>query len=186
MPVRLLALSGSLRRESVNAALLHAAAQLFPPEVVVDFYSSHGNLPHFSPDIEAEAWPAVEQLRTVVSAADGLLIACPEYAHGLPGSFKNALDWLVGGGELTDKPISVLNASARSIHGPPALLKILRTMGGVPVPPKAVVVNIPRLSTAADILASPGTCAALSQAVESLVLAIQKNKTAEPVEASGY
>ena len=174
MPVRLLALPGSLRGDSVNTALLHAAAELAPPEAEIDFFTSYGDLPHFNPDIEAEVWPAVERLRSAVNVADGLLIACPEYAHGLPGSFKNALDWLVGSGELTDKPVAVLSASARSLHAPPALLEVLRTMGAMPVPPEAVTVNVPSLSAATAILASPEACAALKGGLMNLIGAVQQ------------
>lgn len=99
--IRLLALSGSLRARSSNGALLEAAALLAPAGMRIEPFAGIGALPHFNPDLEAGALPdAVRALRERVGAADGLLISCPEYARGIPGSFKNALDWLVGGPEF--------------------------------------------------------------------------------------
>src|SRR5437764_1175741 len=100
--VRILAISGSLRAVSSNTALLRAAAALAPEGVEVELYGGLGDLPHFNPDLDdpdhKDREPAaVTDLRARVRSADGLLIAAPEYAHGVPGAMKNALDWLVGG-----------------------------------------------------------------------------------------
>lgn len=95
--MHLLALSGGLRAGSYNTAALRTLQQLAPEAVAVVLYERVGALPHFNPDVEMSALPdSVADLRRRVSAVDGLVIACPEYAHGIPGSFKNALDWLVG------------------------------------------------------------------------------------------
>jgi chromate reductase len=98
--MRILAISGSLRAASSNTALLRAAAALAPEGMEVVLYGGLGDLPHFNPDLEGAAPPAVIDLWARVREADGLLIACPEYAHGVPGAMKNALDWLVGGDEF--------------------------------------------------------------------------------------
>lgn len=78
-------------------------------------YDELGELPHFNPDLDAEGQappPAVARLRSHISASDGLLICSPEYAHGVPGSLKNALDWLVSYPDFAGKPVLLLNASA--------------------------------------------------------------------------
>ncbi len=133
--IRLLAISGSLRKASINTALLRAAALLAPKNIDVQLYESLGELPHFNPDLDtdlnASTLPQpVRDLRAQVDSADGLLIACPEYAHGLPGAFKNALDWLVGGPEFIAKPVALLNTSPRSVHATPVLTEIISTMAG--------------------------------------------------------
>ncbi|MGZ6143701.1 MAG: NADPH-dependent FMN reductase, partial [Myxococcales bacterium] len=130
--MRILALSGSLRAGSSNTALLQAAARLAPPGMQIDLFTGLDDLPHFNPDLDGEGQPpppAVARLRASASAADGLVISCPEYAHGVPGSLKNALDWLVSVPDLAGKPVVLWNASAAGgEHAQRSLLETLRTM----------------------------------------------------------
>ena len=126
--LHLLAISGSLRAASSNAAILQAAALLAPPDVQIESYPNMGELPHFNPDLEDEAPALTRDLRAHVEAADGLLICTPEYVHGLPGSFKNLLDWLVSGGQLWDKPVAVLTVANRGSYANASLQEILKTL----------------------------------------------------------
>src|ERR1700710_47156 len=128
--IRILAISGRLRAGSSNTALLRAAAELAPAGVEIEIYDGLGDLPHFNPDLEANEPPAVTDLRDRVRRADGLLISSPEYAHGVPGAMKNALDWLVGGEEFIHKPVALLNASPRSHHAQESLAETITTMSG--------------------------------------------------------
>jgi NAD(P)H-dependent FMN reductase len=129
-PKRVLCLCGSLRRVSANRAALEAACELVSPSLRLELYSGMEALPPFSPDLEVEPLPrSVRELREAVGRAGALLIACPEYAHGIPGAFKNLLDWLVGAIEFPGKPVLLLNASARgSHHAQDALMEVLKTM----------------------------------------------------------
>ena len=126
--LQVIALSGSLRRGSTNTALLHAAARLAPPGVRIGVYEELGYLPLFSPDLEEALPPQAQRLRAAMCASDAILIASPEYAHGVPGAFKNALDWVVGCAELGHKPVLLLNASGRAVHAQAALAEIIVTM----------------------------------------------------------
>jgi len=126
--MKILALCGSLRRASMNAALLRATARLAPPDMAVEIFDGLGALPIFNPDLEADMPPAVRRLHHAIDAGDALLIASPEYAHGVTGVLKNALDWLVGFEGFVDKPVVIFNASPRSIHADAALREILLTM----------------------------------------------------------
>jgi NAD(P)H-dependent FMN reductase len=128
--MRLLGLSGSLRRDSSNSALLRAAAALAPGGVIVTLFDGIGDLPHMRPDLDAAAIPSVARLRSAVAAADGLIISCPEYAHGVPGSFKNALDWLVGGPEFLNKPVAFFNVSERGSYALASLIETVTVMAG--------------------------------------------------------
>jgi len=130
MPTQLLALSGSLRSKSSNTELLRAAAALAPDDVDVVLYDGIGELPHFNPDPEDELPPGVVDFRARVASAAGLLISSPEYAHGVPGSFKNALDWLVGGPEFVYKPVVLFNTSPRASYAQESLAETIRTMSG--------------------------------------------------------
>lgn len=110
-PLRLLAISGSLRAKSVNTAVLLAMQSLAPADMIVTLHGGLGALPHFNPDLDVEPLPApIAALRQAVAAADALLICSPEYAHGVPGSLKNALDWLVSFEGFINKPVVLINA----------------------------------------------------------------------------
>jgi NAD(P)H-dependent FMN reductase len=154
---RVLCLTGSLRQVSSNTAALLAAQQLAPAGLALTLYEGLGGLPLFNPDDEnADVPAAVQALRHAVGRSDALLIACPEYAHGVPGAFKNLLDWLVGSLEFPDKPVLLLNTSARgSHHAQDALCEILRTMSAKLLSPEPLGVALPGAGcTVAQILAS--------------------------------
>jgi chromate reductase len=128
----IVAMNGSLRAQSSNAALLRALKSVAPDGVEVIAYEAMSSLPHFNPDLDGEGdepLPEVRALREFLIAADAIVISCPEYAHGVPGSFKNVLDWLVSTGELVGKPVALLNASpSGGDYAQAALLETLRTM----------------------------------------------------------
>jgi Predicted flavoprotein len=105
--VRILVVSGSTRALSTNAAFCRTAAHCAPPGMTVEALADCAVLPHFNPDDDAPPLPApVAALRRSIAAADAVLFCTPEYAGTLPGSFKNLLDWTVGGTELTGKPVA--------------------------------------------------------------------------------
>jgi NAD(P)H-dependent FMN reductase len=131
MQIRIIAISGSLRSGSSNTVLLRAACAIAPAGMSVELYDGIDRLPFFNPDLDGDEVPAtVESFRAEMRASQGLLISSPEYAHGVPGVFKNALDWLVGStqGEIVDKPVALINASPRSTHAQASLVETLRTM----------------------------------------------------------
>lgn len=127
--MNLIGLSGSLRAASTNTALLRASQAETPQGCTLSLYDGLGALPIFNPDDEGERTP-LEALRLneAVSRADGVLISCPEYAHGIPGGLKNALDWLVAGPAAVGKPVMLVHASHRSQISRDALREVLRTM----------------------------------------------------------
>ncbi|MEO6260628.1 MAG: NADPH-dependent FMN reductase [Thermoanaerobaculia bacterium] len=131
--MNILAICGSLRRGSSNLGLLRAASRLAPSPMKVSIYEGLGALPHFNPDLDREgATPPqpVRELRALIGEAAGLLISSPEYAHGVPGSMKNALDWLVSSPEPIGKPVLLLNAAANGGEFAQAsLAETLRVMG---------------------------------------------------------
>jgi len=114
---RILLVSGSLRDGSTNTALLRTARAVAPPGIEAVLYDGLGSLPHFNPDDDPDGGPvhpAVADLRAQIAAADALLFCTPEYAGALPGSFKNLLDWTVGGGETYGMPVGWVNVSGRA------------------------------------------------------------------------
>ena len=142
MSTRLLAISGSLRAASTNTALLRAAIAAAPEGMEIEIYAGLGQLPAFNPDLDGAAVPAVHAFRAKVLAADGLVISSPEYAHGVPGALKNALDWAVAWEEFPGKPVALWHTSPYGEHGKAALAEILKTMSACLIPAAALDVNL--------------------------------------------
>lgn len=114
--LKLVGICGSLRRESWNRKLMHAARDAFGP---AEFAEGNLRLPLFDEDLEAEGIPAeVTALKDLIAAADAVVIACPEYNKAPPGVLKNALDWLSrGGAPWKDKPVAIVSAAAGRAGG---------------------------------------------------------------------
>lgn len=177
-PINLLAISGSLRTGSKNHVLLQTMARLVPAGTQVSMYDGLGQLPLFNPDLDdldgGTAPAPVLALRQRLTASQGLLVCSPEYAHGVAGATKNALDWLVGSGELMSKPVLVLNASPTSFHAHHALLETLRTMDALvldrtlPPPPLGG-----STATIESLLEVPERAAFFSGALRALLQAIE-------------
>ncbi|MET0749139.1 MAG: NADPH-dependent FMN reductase [Rhizobium sp.] len=128
----LYALCGSQRRASGNRLLLEALQQAAPAGVVIEICDTISDMPIFNPDREGASTPAVvEAFAAKVGAADGLIVACPEYAHGIPGGLKNALDWLVSRDEVPFKPVMIAHASHRGEHVLQQLTEVMQTMSMV-------------------------------------------------------
>ncbi|WP_248751637.1 NADPH-dependent FMN reductase [Pseudomonas sp. MWU15-20650] len=140
--VRLLAVSGSLRQASSNSVLLRAAEHLCPEGIRITHYEGIGELPHFNPDLLEEPPKTIVELRSIIGQADGLLVSCPEYARGIPGAFKNMLDWLVSSEEFPGKPVALFNASPRASHAQAALRLVLETMSARIIEEASITVNL--------------------------------------------
>ena len=179
--MKILGLSGSLRRASLNSALLRAAQKLAEPPCVIHVYDSLGTLPLFNPDLEASPPHAVQHLRQAVDAAHALMIASPEYAHGVSGPMKNALDWLVSHEGFVAKPIALLNASARAHHAYEALAETLRTMSANLISEASL--TVPLLGSGLDehtMIGNPEVGAIIRAAVENLARAVRQHGAAGP------
>jgi chromate reductase, NAD(P)H dehydrogenase (quinone) len=139
--VKILAVSGSLQSSSTNAALLDVARSRVPEDMEIVVFNELAHIAPFNPEIKVPV--AVERLRTLVQLSDGVLFATPEYAHGLPGVLKNALDWMVGTGELYGKPVVIVSAEPsadRGVHARADLERTLRAQGAEVLSSTTIVV----------------------------------------------
>ena len=136
--MRILAISGSLQAQSKNVALLTAAASLAPPGVDLVLFDGIRDLPHFNPDMEARAVPeSVLRWRHALAASGAVLIASPEYGFSLPGALKNAIDWVIGSGELDGKVVAITAAVPGPERGRRGLQALRDTLSAV----RAVIVG---------------------------------------------
>ncbi len=135
--MRVLGISGSLRRDSLNHALLREAAERLPAGVELDEFERLREIPPYDADLEAQKTPAaVAELRQAMRDADAVLVATPEYNHSIPGVLKNALDWAsrpAGQSALTGKPAAVIGASTGmfgAVWAQAETRKVLGALGG--------------------------------------------------------
>ena len=176
--MRILTISGSLRASSSNTALLQAAAALAPQDVEVVLYDGLADLPHFNPDLDGETVaPAVSGWRSKLRDADGVVFSVPEYAHGVPGVLKNSLDWVVGSGELVDKPVTLFNSSPRGTYAQASLTETLTVMSAKVVPEASVTLQLlGKGVTASQIVADPAMAAVVRSALDVFAGAIETIK----------
>jgi NAD(P)H-dependent FMN reductase len=167
--IRIVCLSGSLRKASYNTTLIKAVHRLAPPETEVSLFEDMAIMPLFNPDLEGQPVPVVDGLRKALAGADGLLIASPEYAHGISGVLKNALDWLVSGEEFPYIPVALFNTSPRASHAQAALREVIRTMSGNII--EKASITVPLLGshyTVEDIVSSPELSRTIVGAIHAL------------------
>lgn len=175
--MRILAISGSLQAGSSNTALLRAAREIAADDMTIVLSESVAHLPHFNPDLERDSTPEpVTTFRDQLQAVDGVLIASPEYAFGVPGALKNALDWLVGSGELYDKRVVLLSAAPaanRAAHARADLERTLRAQGARVLSSETVAVPT-QLRT--DLHRDP----AIRTAIEAALAAFRRTEPGSP------
>ena len=154
--IQLIAISGSLRYNSSNTRLIKRITEIAGDIATIDIFTDLHQLPHFNPDNEPSDDVFVGELTQRMRVADGLIISTPEYAHGVPGSLKNALDWLVSSDAFINKPFALYHACDRSIHAPQSLIEILKTMSGIHITLADVTIDMRTTTdTSDDILQTP-------------------------------
>jgi len=179
--VRILAISGSLRAASLNSALLRAVADLAPANVRIELFTGVGNLPLFNPDLEITDLPPVADFLARLLEADGVIIASPEYAHGVTGVMKNALDWMVGSEAFVNKPVALLNASPRATIAQAALKETLTVMSAQVV--EAASITLPIIGSNLDqqgISGHPSLSTSIREALRAFhteIVNLQNSKT---------
>jgi len=184
---KILALSGSLREHSLNTIFLRAASRLAPEGINIIFYNALNEIPLFNPDIEGENFDkdtpaAVKHFRDQLHGVDGVMIASPEYAHGVSGVMKNALDWLVGTGEFVDLPIALVNVSPRATIAYSALHETICVMGGIIVPEASPTIPlIEKKDDLESVIANSETSTQIKQTIISFDKAIKELPISAPV-----
>jgi chromate reductase, NAD(P)H dehydrogenase (quinone) len=178
--VKILAISGSLRTNSSNTSILQAITTLAPDRVQIDIYRGIGDLPHFNPELDDDcALQSVRHWRTQLQTSDGILFCTPEYAHGVPGALKNALDWIVSSGEFMHKPTAVISASPSPDGGEKANAALVQTLRVMMADiPTGAILCIPAVSaklTDRGEIIDPQTVRSLVSLLTTLVETIDRN-----------
>jgi NAD(P)H-dependent FMN reductase len=170
--IRIAAISGSLKTTSANTNILRALAKLVPGNVSLTIVEGLDNLPHFNPDTDEDIAP-VAAFRQQIKNADMVIFSTPEYAFGVPGVLKNALDWLVSSGELNEKPVAAISASPLYSGGDKALASLLLTLTALgtkfTTQSTLSIGNIKNKMTAEGIITDEATIQSLQLVLNNLI-----------------
>jgi chromate reductase, NAD(P)H dehydrogenase (quinone) len=180
--MKILAISGSLRPQSSNTAILQAVVELATADVDITIYDGIGNLPHFNPDLDRdEGLTSVIDWRTHLQDTNGVIFCTPEYAHGVPGVLKNALDWIVSSGEFMYKPTAVISASPSPDGGDKANASLVQTLRVMMADiPTGATLCIPAISAKLNDkgkLIDSATVSALRSLLDTMLLVTGKPTT---------
>jgi chromate reductase len=177
MKIKILTISGSLRKDSSNHKVINKLSSLIPQEVEFIIYNDLDKLPHFDGE---ENYPIINEWRQQLRDADGVLICTPEYAFGVPGSLKNALDWTVSSGDLYEKPVALITASSSGDKGHASLLQTLTALSAKMNDQTKLLVPLIRskFDTNGD-LTDATTLASLKNVVVELVSIIKQERKKE-------
>ena len=142
---KIVAISGSTRAESVNLHILEAIAAMYEDQLDCSVFTGIDRIPHFNPDLDTETPPAtVTEFRKLIEEADGVIICTPEYVFSLPGSLKNALEWMVSTIIFTNKPTALITASSSGQKAHEALQLVIKTIGARTSPETSLLIGAPK------------------------------------------
>lgn len=182
--MKIVAISGSLRRASSNSALLRTAETVAPPGMRFVFYDGLESLPHFNPDRDGDdPGQAVVDFRALLASADGVVVSSPEYVHGVPGALKDALDWIVSTGELSGKPLLLLNASiSGGAHAQASLKETLSVMEAEVLPSSLMEPFVRARIDPQRGIDDPVVLDALRSSLQALAAAVHAKAAAKPAD----
>lgn len=183
--LNILCLCGSLRKGSYNAAALAAIQHLAPYTMQINNNFDVGAMPLFNPDLDDPPPFQVDHLLFEIKNTDGLIIASPEYAHGISGVMKNTLDWLVSSIDFPGMPVALINTSPRASHAQLALREVLATMSAHII--EEASINLPLLGSklgTKGIINDPAMSLSLTFALQSFQEAIIQQQDTQPISAS--
>ena len=170
----ILGIAGSLRKSSSSNFVLHHVISLFPDHINFSVFDGIDKLPHF--DDPNSLPPVVADFRARVRVADGVLICTPEYAVGIHGSLKNALDWTVASGDFVDKPVALITASSQGEKGHAALLLVLQAISAKVPDDAHLIISFIRTKISNGEVSDDATRKSLKHVVDSLVKSVEQQK----------
>ncbi len=173
--LRIIAICGSTRQQSTNHTLINIISEMYASTAEITSFEGLAELPHFNPDLDNQMPPpAVSAFRDLLRAADGVLICTPEYAMGVPGSLKNALDWLVSSMELSQKPVALITASSVGELAHQSLTATLRVIEADMPDSSRLLIPFVKAKVQGGRIVDEGTLRDIKEVMGSLINAIAK------------
>jgi len=177
MKKKILAICGSTRKTSTNSNLINAIYNLYAESVDVKIFEGLTNIPHFNPDLDNENPPEnVLDFRYQLKQADGILICTPEYAMGVPGTLKNAIDWTVSSMEFSHKPVALITASTSGHKAHHSLMETLRVIEADIPDNSQLVISHVRTKVQGDNITDANTLNQVKNVVDALIGVIQNRE----------
>src|SRR6187402_882657 len=170
---RIIAISGSTRQSSSNLSLIRHIAQLYLGELDIKIFEELSGIPHFNPDLDNEVPPEnVLNFRRQLKQADGILICTPEYAMGVPGTLKNAIDWTVSSMEFSHKPVALITASTAGQKGHHSLINTLKIIEADMPNDSQLLISHVRTKVKDDKITDPETLLQIKKLIGSIINSI--------------
>ena len=180
---KIIAISGSTRKNSTNLNLIKAIAGLFSDELDFKIFERLGDIPHFNPDLDTEHPPQeVSDFRRQLKEANGILICTPEYAMGVPGTLKNAIDWTVSSLEFSHKPVALITASSAGEKGHRSLLETLRVIESNIPEPSQLLISFVKTKVKEDTITDKETLEQVRALIKSLADTIDASKAVDGMQ----
>lgn len=170
--IKILAIPGSLRANSSTHVVLHEIEKMLPSDVYFEIFDGVGGLPHF--DGSDEIPLPVKSFLEKLTAADGILICTPEYAFGVPGSLKNALDWTVGTMEMNNKPTALITASTGGERGHESMLHTLTALSTQVADGSSLLISFIRSKIKEERIVDESVKQSIQAVINSLIATIRK------------
>jgi len=176
--MKILAICGSTRNSSSNRELLNAIIDLYGSEADIKIFEGIDNIPHFNPDLDNDHPPQqVSLFRRQLKEANGILICTPEYAMGVPGTLKNAIDWTVSSMQFSHKPVALITASSQGNKAHASLLETLKVIECNIPDTSQLVISFVKTKVRDNKIIDPKTKTQVQQVMDSLLKSIKKTKT---------
>jgi chromate reductase len=175
---KILAISGSTRQNSTNLNLIKAISNLFEEKLTIKIFQGLSDIPHFNPDLDAADPPKnVLVFRKQLKEADGILICTPEYAMGVPGTLKNAIDWTVSSMEFSHKPVALITASSSGQKAHHSLLETLKVIESEIPASSQLLISFVKTKIKDDKITDADTLEKVKQLIGSLINTIDNART---------
>ena len=167
---KILVISGSIRESSTNLNLINAIIRLYRRRLDFSFFQGLSAIPPFNPDLDRKDPPAnVSDFRRQLNEADGVLICTPEYAMGVPGTLKNAIDWTVSSMEFSHKPVALITASSSGQKGHQSLLETLQVIESDIPASSQLLIPFAQTKIKNDVITDTDTLDGVKKIMDSLI-----------------
>jgi chromate reductase len=171
----IVAICGSTRSASSNRDLIAAISELYDDHLSIRIFEGLDEIPHFNPDLDGELPPQdVSLFRSQIKDADGILICTPEYAMGVPGTLKNAIDWTVSSMEFSHRPVALITASSQGFKGHASLMETLRIIECDIPESSHVVISFVKTRVHSNKIIDEKTVMQVKAVMDSLIETIEK------------
>jgi chromate reductase, NAD(P)H dehydrogenase (quinone) len=173
---KIMAIPGSTRQGSTNLNLIKAIIDLFSDKLDFKIFQGLSDIPHFNPDLDTDNPPQrVSDFRRQLNEADGILICTPEYAMGIPGTLKNAIDWTVSSMEFSHKPVALITASLAGQMGHSSLMETLKIIESDIPENSQLLISFVKTKVKDDKIIDKGTLEQVTTLINSFTNTMTKN-----------